>query len=402
MTKKQVPLMKRCKYRIYPNKNQREYLSKVFGSCRWIYNHFLAENKKQMDLHKEDPNKNAKPNTNTFYLHSLLPGLKSQEETLWLKETPAQVLQQSCSHLNSAFSNFFKHKKGYPKFKNKNNKQSATYTNQVYSVLDGKIRLTNLKETIKVKWDRELPSDKVTACTIIKTPSGEYYASFVCEYIPVKTSGTGIVGIDAGITDLFTISDGTIIDNPRHFVKSQKKLARYQRQYSRKKKGSANKNKARIKVAKLHQCTSNQRSDYLHKLSTKLVSENQAIGIESLMVQNMVRNKKLSKHIAGAGWGMFREQLKYKAVASGHCRLFLADSYFPSTQLCSHCGKKPKEKLKLSIRKWTCNHCNTVHQRDMNAAKNLEILATSELYRVTTGNIEGLVFKTDRYISYID
>ncbi len=402
MINEQVPLIKRYKYRIYPNKNQREYLGRVFGSCRWIYNHFLAENIKQMDLHKEDPAKHPKPNTSTFHFNNLLPDLKNQEETKWLKETPAQVLQQANTHLTSAFSNFFKHKKGYPKFKNKQGKQTATYPNQQYFIKDNKLRLASLKEPIKVKWDRDLPSGKVTACGVTKTSSGEYYASFVCEYIPVKTNGTGIVGIDAGITDLFTISDGTIIDNPRHFVKSQKKLARYQRQHARKQKGSANKNKARIKVAKLHNHISNQRSDYLHKLSTKLVSENQAIGIESLMVKNMVRNRKLSKHIAGAGWGMFRDQLKYKATASGHCRLFLADPYFPSTQLCSHCGKKPKEKLKLGTRKWTCMICSTIHQRDMNAAKNLEILATSELYRVTTMGIEGLVFKTDRYIPYVD
>jgi putative transposase len=246
------------------------------------------------------------------------------------------------------------------------------------SIRDDKFFLIKLDGLIKVKWNRKLPTGKRTSCTITKEPSGKYYVSFLIEVEKTVTIGQGYLGIDAGLTDLVTFSNGTSLPNPRHYVKSQKRLSCLQRRLSRKQKGSKNKNKARLKVALIHEEIHNQRRDYLHKLSTNIVRDNQAVCIESLRVKNMIRNRRLSKHIADAGWGMFREMLKYKATHSTGCKLYLADPWYPSTQLCSSCLKKPEVKLKIGTRKWTCLHYGTLHQRDHNASMNLLHLAENE------------------------
>ena len=308
-----------------------------------------------------------------FDMCKYLPFWKKQEETVWLKEVCAQTLQASLLNLSNAYKNAFKHKKGFPQFKSRANLQTAEYTNQTSKVIDGKLSLVSINCAFKVKWDRPLPEKGVTACTIIKTCSGKYYASFVVEVPQVVTKGQGILGIDAGLTHLFTLSDGSEIKNPRHYVKAQRRLAYLQRQHAKKKKGSNNREKARIKLARLSEHTANQRKDYLHKLSTRLIRENQAICVENLKVSNMVRNPKLAKHISDAGWGMFKEMLMYKANPG--CKLYLADPFYPSTQLCSCCGKKPEVKIALGVKKWTCLYCGVLHQRDDNAAKNLRSLA---------------------------
>lgn len=391
------PFQKGFKFRIYPTKDQEEYFSKLFGSCRFVFNRLLDEAIDAYEQAKKDPTLKKNTKLSSFDFINKLPALKSNPEFAWLKEQPSKVLQNSAKNLGVAYSNFFKRKKGRPKFKSKHGRQSAVFSNQSYILKDNVLKLAKLDTPVKVKWSRELPSVPNTL-VISKTPSGKYYASFTCEYAPVVTNGQGVTGVDAGITDLATFSDGTFIPNLRVYVSYMKELRRLQKSLSRKKKGSKNREKTRIRVALLHEKIANIRNDYLHKLTTKLVRENQAVAIESLAVKNMSKNRKLAKHILDASWGRMREMLKYKCVASQHCKLFLAHPYFPSTQLCSDCHMRPKEKLKLGTRKWTCTNCGSIHQRDHNAAKNLELLARSYLPHIAK---ETNVVMTEAFVPYL-
>ena len=381
--KNTTPYVKGYKYRIYPTDSQKEQLAKIFGSCRYVYNRLLAESKVAYLLYKEDPTKTLKPSITGISLCYFVTAWKQQEETSWLAENPAQVIQQPAHHLADAYQKAFKSKKGFPCFKKREGRQSAVFTTQSYTLRSSVLQLAKFEEPMRIVWSRDLPTDKPGPCTISKTPSGKYYASFMCEYVPEKTHGEGIVGIDAGITDLATISNGITIANLRYYVKSQTRLAAAQRSLSRKKKGSKNRTKARLKVALCHEHIANQRNDYLHKLTTSLVCENQAIAIERLSVSNMVKNHKLAKHILDASWGKMREYLTYKAIASQHCVIILADPYYPSTQLCSTCGWHPGNRIKLGVTSWKCEHCGDVHSRDLNAAVNLELLGRSLLDQET-------------------
>ena len=372
MTTTTKPLKKRYRYRIYPTKEQEISLSKLFGCVRYVYNRMLGEIQEARKMVSVVTGEKYKVPSH-FEMNNFLPLWKKDESTSWLNDVCAQALQASLSNLADAYKNAFKHKKGFPKFKNKFDVQTAEFSNQMYAVKDNGLKLAKIDTLFKVKWHRALPEQNVTACTIIKTCSGKYFASFVVEVPQVVTTGQGILGIDAGLTHLFTLSNGEEIKNPKHYVKAQKRLAHLQRKHCKKKKGSNNREKARLKVARLHEHTANQRKDYLHKLSTNLVRENQAICVENLKVANMVKVPSLAKHVSDAGWGMFKEMLKYKANAG--CKLYLADPFYPSTQLCSCCGKKPEVKIALGVKKWTCLYCGTLHQRDDNAAKNLCSLA---------------------------
>ncbi len=362
---------KGLKFRIYPNKEQEVLLAKTFGSCRFVYNKLLSDSIEEYKLFKEDPLKYTKPEISINEFSRRLVILRHSEETLWLSEVSFVPVQQASRHLVSAFSIFFKKNKGYPKFKSKRNEQSATFTVCGYRLKEDKLWLGRFNSGIKVKWSRDLP-DEPRTCTVSKNASGKYYASFICEYTPNRANGTGTIGIDVGITDLAVMSNGEFIKNPKYYIKYQERLAKCQRKLFKKQKGSKNRNKARIKVASIHEKIKNSRFDHLHKLSSRIIRENQAIAIESLMVKNMVKNRKLSKHISDAGWGLFRDQLKYKIMETKEGKLVLADPYFPSTQICNSCLKRPKNKIKLGVTKWTCMACNTTHQRDLNAALNLE------------------------------
>lgn len=396
MKNSKVPYLKGYRCRIYPNKLQRIYLDKTFGCCRFVYNYLLANNKQEYIDYVEGKT-TIKPSVNKFDLVSKLPLLKQQPEFIWLQEPIAQVLQQAAINLADAYQNAFKHKKGLPKFKNKHNVQSATFPDQVYKIENNRLKLLKLDKSIKIKWCNGIPPNP-KQCVITKTKTGKYYASFVSEYIPEKTNGTGFIGVDAGITDLAIMSNGLRIINPRYYIKSSAKLAKLQRKLSRKQKGSKNRNKARIKVAKIHEKIANQRNDYAHKLTTALVRENQAIGIESLSIQNMSRNHKLAKHIMDAGWGIMRNYLKYKSIASQHCLLVLADPYYPSTQLCNVCGTKAKDKIKLGVLKWQCEVCDNIHERDDNASMNLEILARSYYQYTFTHGVSEKVILAPAYL----
>ena len=386
MTTISKPLKRRYKYRIYPTKEQEIALSQLFGCVRYVYNRMLGELKDAYALSLYTVIKHKVPSH--FEMCLSLPVWKKEPEKLWLGDVCAQSLQASLGNLANAYKNAFKHKKGYPRFKNKFGVQTAEFSNQMYAVADGKLKLAKIDKHFRIKWSKTLPTKGITTCTIIKTPSGKCYASFIVEVPQTTTKGQGILGVDAGLTHLYTLSNGKEIQNPRHYVKAQKKLARLQRQHSRKKKGSKNREKSRIKVARLHEHTANQRRDHLHKLSTQLIRENQAICVENLKVANMVRNPRLAKHISDAGWGVFKRMLMYKANPG--CKLYMADPFYPSTQLCHKCNKAPVTKVQLGVKQWTCLHCNTLHQRDDNAAQNLKLIA-AHYHKVCKDLTENIV-----------
>ena len=236
---------------------------------------------------------------------------------------------------------------------------------------------------MKVCLSQPLPSAP-TSCTVSKTPEGRYYVSFLCSFIPKPTSGQAVIGVDLGIKDYATLSTGAKVANDKYSRKYAAKLRRAQQTLSRRQKGSKNRTKAQRAVARIHAKIANCRSNFQHQLSRSLVNDSQVIGLETLMVANMLKNRKLSRAIADTGWSSFVDKVIYKAAHSQHCTVVKLDSFYPSSQLCSCCKQRPDEKLKLSDRSWTCPHCGTAHDRDVNAAINIrdeamQILATHGL-----------------------
>ena len=368
---KSVKTIKAYKYRFYPTADQRALFSKTFGCTRFVWNQVLSSVSKEYQdyvITKDTTLPSPKPNVSGYGLVNALTVLKSNPEYNWLYDISSVALQQKLLDLGYAFTRFFKTHKGYPKYKSKRTTQSFRLTDIGFRFKGSEVYLAKSTTPLKVKWSRDLPSIP-SSCTITLTPSGHYYISFICEYISKKTSGIGNIGIDLGLKDFAILSDGTKVANPKYYHKSQKRLARLQKQHSRKKKGSANSTKSRVRVAKLHQHVSNQRNDFLHKLSTKLVNDNQVISTENLKVVNMVKNHKLAKSISDVAWSTFILQLQYKARDSQHCKIVLMDQWFPSSHLCSYCHTQLSHKLKLSDRTWTCPTCGTTHDRDHNAAQ---------------------------------
>ena len=281
-------------------------------------------------------------------------------------------LEYSLRHLDSAFEKFFKKQGGYPRFKKKHNRQSVTYARQTITITDRGVKLHKMSGEVKVRFSRPLPKGgEIRKAVVSMDPAGRYFVSItIKEEIATLPPLKARIGIDLGLTHFATISTGEKIDNPRHFDRYYKKLRRAQKSLSRKKKGSKNRDKARRKVARIHALIEDARKDFLHKLSTRLISENQAIGIETLRVKNMLKNKRLSRHIGDAGWGEFVRMLQYKADWYGR-DVVPADTFFPSSKTCSVCGYKLAE-LPLNIRQWTCPKCSTIHDRDINAAINIK------------------------------
>lgn len=390
MLQKTKPFLKGYIYRIYPNKDQREYLDRVFGCCRKVWNTLLDQVKNEYTAYIN--NQGLRPYVTSFDFVNRVTVLKNKDEYSYLKEISSMILAQAVMPLGNSFQKLFKKQSGYPRYKSKRERQSFTLLNsgisKNFNIINKKLKIPLLKTCIDVKWSRELPSEP-SRVTVTRTASGDYYASFLCEYTPEPTNGQSIIGIDLGIKTLGTMSNGLKIENPKHYIKSQKRLATLQKRLSKKIKGSKNRDKARLKVAQLHQHISNQRQDYLHKVTRQLVNDNQVIVIEDLNVKGMSKNRHLSKHILDSGMGMFRRFLTYKVIESQWCRLLIADRFYPSTQLCSSCGQRPKEKIKLGVERWTCQFCLTVHDRDENASKNLKLLATHhpDLWIDHPGNI---------------
>jgi putative transposase len=373
-------MLKAYKYRIYPTQEQCILLAKSFGCVRWFYNYALNLTSETYQATGKGLSRND--------IINLLPSLKKDHE--WLTEPPSQCLQQVALDLSSAFLHFFENRAKYPNFKKKGQKQSIRFPQHIN--LNGDYLTLPKLGKIYCKVSR-LPEGKLNSVTVSFTSSGEYYAA--CLYDDGKdkpdTSSEGkAIGIDMGINHYAITSDGTKHGNPKYYRQYETKLAKRQKQLSRKQKGSKNRNKARIKVAKVHNKITRCREDFLHKLSRKLVDENQVIIVESLAVRNMIKNHKLAKSISDAGWEQFCTMLKYKSEWEGKTYIEV-DRFFPSSKTCSHCLHKV-DNLSLNIRSWQCPKCQRIHDRDVNGAMNirdegLRILAGGHLATASGGRV---------------
>ena len=350
------------KYRFYPTEKQVILLAKTFGCARVVYNKILGDRTKLYYDQKES--------VGYTKASAMLTALKKNPDYAWLNEVSSVPLQQSLRHQQAAFSNFFAKRAKYPTFKKKSSKQSVGFTKSGFNYSDGNLYIAKSKEPLNIKWSRDLPSSP-SSITISKDCAGRYFVSCLCEFEPkVLPVTTKTVGIDLGITHLAIEDNGTKHNNPRFTKQYQKKLAIAQRRLSKKKLGSANRAKAKLKVARIHAKITDSRLDNLHKLSRKLINENQVVCIESLRIVNMVKNPKLAKHIADASWGEFVRQLEYKGEWAGRTVVKI-DQWFPSSKRCSSCSHIV-DKLPLNIREWTCPSCGTELDRDINAAKNIK------------------------------
>ncbi len=371
-------------YRIYPTKEQIPILANQFGQARFVYNYFLN---KRIDFYTANKEK-EKQSLSYYDTAKMLTQLKKQEDFCWLVESNSQSLQQSLKNLDTAYKHFFRDKFNFPKFKKKNNKQSFLVPQNFE--IDTEKRLLHIPKltAIKVVLHRKFEGT-TKSVTITKTPSGKYFVSVLCRIerdIPIKKTGNK-VGIDLGLHSFVVTSSGEKIDSPKFLRKSETKLSKMQKQLSKKKKGSKNRNKARIKVALMHERITNQRQDFLHKLSTRLVSENQAIFAEDLNVKGILSNSHLSKSVSDSGWSEFTRQLKYKSDWSG-VQFHQVDRFFPSSKRCFHCGKINTD-LTLANREWVCGNCGVLLDRDINSAKNILEFGTTELDNQKTTNKVG-------------
>ena len=353
-------------FRLYPLPEQEKILVSCFGQARFVYNHFLRQ---RIDYYAMNKGK-EKQSLNYHDTAKMLTELKRQPEYVWLNESNSQSLQQSLKHLDNAYNNFFNKKAEFPNFKKKHSKQSFLVP-QFFDI-DFENRLLRIPkfEPIKIILHREIEG-VMKSVNISKTPSGKYFASILCEVekaVKPKKKGNQI-GIDLGLKSFLVTSDSETIDAPQYLRKSEDKLAKLQKHLSRKVKGSNRRNKARIKVARIHDKISNQRNDFLHKLSHRLVSDNQAIFVEDLHVKGMVANHCLAKSIHDAGWSEFVRQIKYKSEWNG-VYFGQIDRFFPSSKRCFSCGWI-NEALTLKDREWICQGCGQVINRDFNAAQNI-------------------------------
>lgn len=359
---------KAFKYRIYPNKKQQKLIQKTFGCCRYVYNYFLD---KRITEYKEN-----KKSLSFYDTCKMLTQLKKENE--WLKEPDKDALQKTLKNLDNAYQKFFKEHIGYPKFKSKKNRSQSYITSYVKTSAGGNIRFENKHIKlpklgfVKIR-DKQIPQGRILNATISQESNGHYYCSLCCTDIefPQYPKTNKNVGIDLGIVDFAILSDGIKIKNPKFYEKSEKKLARLQRELSRKTIGGSNWNKARIKVANLQKHISNQRKDFLQKLTTNIVKQYDVICIEDLDVQSMkstdsnVRNK----HVLDVSWSEFRRMLTYKSTWYGKI-LSVIDRYFPSSQICHCCGHKDGKKS-VEIRYWICSNCGSKLDRDDNASINI-------------------------------
>lgn len=359
---------KAYKVRLYPTKAQTVLIEKTFGCARFVYNYFLAKS-------IEDYNTSKK--SNTYNQNSkMLTELKKQ--LIWLKEVDSDALQYSLRNLDSAYSNFYRRIKsnqvpGFPKFKKKQTSQSYHSCRANTADFDMKGSKIKLRKLGYVNFRGAKSIDgQIVSVTISKTASGKYYCSILCKDVPIQEYGkTGlVVGIDLGLKEFAILSDGTKIENPKYYRKSEKRIKRLHRSLSRKQKGSNNRNKAKQKLATEYMKSSNQRNDFLHKLSTHIVKNHDIICIEDLQIKNMIKNHKLAKSISDASWSKFMTMLQYKCDWNNK-QLLKIDRYYPSSQLCSCCGYQNSAVKDLSVRHWICPECNSAHDRDINAATNI-------------------------------
>jgi putative transposase len=353
--------LKALKVRIYPTEEQSITLAKHFGCTRWLWNHYLSV--------MTETYKTTGKGVSAFSMKKQIPLLKAEHE--WLKECYSQCLQQSVLNLSQAFQNFFEGRGKYPNFKSKHHRQSIQFPQNVKVISESAIKFPGLLGTVAAKIHRPIKGQLKTV-TVSKMPDGKYLASLLVEdgiEKPESSSDGKAIGIDLGLTDFAITSDGSKFANPPYLKRYERNLKRKQRKLSRKKNGSQNRNKARIRVAKVHGKIARVREDFHHKLSRKIVNENQVIVVEDLAVKNMVKNHNLAKAISDVGWGQFCTMLKYKAEFDGKVYLEIG-RFFPSSHLCSN-TLLPLEKMALSVRSFVCPHCQERHDRDINAALNI-------------------------------
>jgi putative transposase len=361
-------------FRLYPTEQQAELISKSIGCARFVYNYFLARRSKYYEETGETLGYTKCSEELTL--------LKQTKEHLWLNEVDKFALQNSLRNLDTAFVNFFREcqrgniKQGYPNFKKKHgNRQSyrTNFTNDNIKVdmETCQVKLPKLGWAAfrKNKKQTTFPTEIINA-TVKRSPSGRLFVSVCCvDQVEILPEIDKCVGVDMGLKQFLILSSGEPIENPRYFRKTERQLAQAQRRLSRMKKGSKNYIKQRLKVAKLHERIANQRKDFLHKQSTRLVKENQIICLEDLQVKNMILNRKLAKSIQDAGWSDFKRMVAYKSDWYGRT-LVQIGKFFPSTKKCGHCGEV-NPMLTLSEREWQCPVCKTIHDRDQNAAANI-------------------------------
>ena len=355
-------MQKGVKFRIYPNREQKNLINQTLGCCRLIYNKGLAM--------RNEAYKNGN-RIGYSQTSAMLTELKKHDDFAFLKAVDSIALQQSLRDLDRSFVNFFQKRARHPQFKSKHNShQSYRTINQGNNIrITGRyIKLPKLGY-IKVRQSMEI--GKINNVTVEHTPTGKYFVVLNVEFEPeFRPNAGGVVGIDVGIRAFYSDSNGNTVNNPKYLEKSMRKLIREQRRLSRKQKGSNNRNKQRIKVALVHEQISNQRNDFLQKQSTMLVRENQTICIEDLKVRNMLRNHKLAQHIGSVSWSKFFDMLIYKAAWYGN-GIIKVPTFYPSSQTCSCCGYKNPLVKNLAVRKWECPDCHTVHNRDSNASINI-------------------------------
>ncbi|MCT9007806.1 RNA-guided endonuclease InsQ/TnpB family protein [Streptomyces rhizosphaerihabitans] len=351
------------KYRFRPTDAQAAELSRTFGSVRKVYNLALAA-RTEAWARQERVNYNQ--------TSAMLTVWKKTEELAYLNEVSSVPLQQALRHLQVAFANFFGKRAKYPRFKSrKKSRKSAEYTTSAFRFRDGRLTLAKMREPLAIVWSRPLPEGvSPSTVTVSQDPAGRWFVSMLCDDLSVQplSAMDTAVGIDVGLNHLLTLSTGEKISNPRHERRDRVALAKAQRRLAKKEKGSANRAKARRKVARIHARIADRRRDTLHKLTTRLVRENQTLVIEDLSVRNLVRNRSLARAVSDAAWADFRSLLEYKAQWYGR-EVIAVDRWFPSSKLCSACGAL-RERMPLHVRTWTCD-CGASHDRDVNAAKNL-------------------------------
>jgi putative transposase len=375
------------RYRFYPTDEQQLMLARTFGCVRFVYNYFLRL--------RSDAYHQQQRHVSYRQTSSLLTALKQQAEHQWLQEVSCVPLQQALRHLSCALRNFFEDRADYPVFKKKHQEQSAEYTASAFTWDGTRLTLAKMEEPLAIRWSRPLPEGcKPTTVTVTRDRANRYFVSILVEQdIKPLPHVDKRVGLDLGLTSMVVLSTGESVGNPKFFDRDEQKLAKAQRRLAKKQKGGKNMGKARLKVARIHARIADRRRDYQHKLSSRIVRENQVVCVESLAVKNLVKNHALAKRISDVGWGEFVRQLEYKASWYGRT-LVKIDRWYPSSKRCSHCGHV-LDSLSLDERFWTCPACSTFHDRDRNAAQNvlaegLSVSACGEAARPNTnGTVEG-------------
>ena len=360
------------RYRFYPTPAQADELNRTFGCIRKVYN--LALDARTVGWYQEQ--------RRVTYVETstMLTEWKRQDDLAFLNEVSSVPLQQALRHLQSAFAGFFDKRARYPRFKSrKHSHASAEYTRSGFRWRNGQVTLAKMTEPLDIRWSRPLPEvADPSMVTVSRDPAGRWHVSLLIDNViePLPAADT-VIGIDAGITALLTMSNGEKITNPRHERKDRERLAKAQRRLARKQKGSKNRAKARQKVGRVHARITDRRRDHLHKVTTRLIRDNQAVIIEDLAVRNLVRNHTLARAISDAAWSDLRRMLEYKAQWYGR-DLVVVDRWYPSSKVCSACGHTATV-MPLKVRSWTCVHCRTSHDRDVNAASNIRAEGLSVL-----------------------